>query len=115
MTQYKCGDILLATYPHTDQIGSKVRPVLVVSSNAFNQGEDVVLVPISSVPDPSHPHALFLDQNDPEFSLTGLRCSSSVKWTKPYTASARIIMRRLGRLAPGSLSSVRASIVTMFE
>jgi hypothetical protein len=38
-----CGDILLARYPFTDGSASKLRPVLVVSSDQYNVGDDLVV------------------------------------------------------------------------
>ena len=38
------GDICLVTFPFTDGTGAKLRPVLVVSTDAFNDGADIVVV-----------------------------------------------------------------------
>ncbi len=49
MTIYKQGDVLLALLPFTDQSGSKQRPAVVVSSEAYNQTHsDVILTSITS-------------------------------------------------------------------
>ncbi len=42
-------DILLVPFPFSDQSGNKVRPVLVVSNNAFNEkSEDILVCAITS-------------------------------------------------------------------
>ena len=110
----KCGDVLLVNFPFTDASGSKLRPVLVVSIDAFNQGEDLVLVPISSVPDPGNPHVFSVQKTDPFFAGTGLRASSCVKWTKPFTISRRVVSRRLGALPSQQLSDVQAKLRSLF-
>ena len=100
----KRGDIYLAPFPFTDGSSSKVRPVLVVSSDIFNVGEDVVFVPISKGPDPDSPHAVFIDDKSPGFAQTGLKWASSVKWTKPMTIAKKVIKKRLGTIAPDLLA-----------
>jgi mRNA interferase MazF len=108
------GDILLLEYPFTDTAGSKLRPALVVSGNAFNQGDDVVVVPISSVESGDPRYAFPLRDVDPFFGATGLRASSFVKWTKPITISRRVVKRKLGVLAAPVLAQVQANIGAMF-
>lgn len=42
-------DLLLVPFPFSDQSGRKVRPVIVVSNNAFNDhSEDVIVVGVTS-------------------------------------------------------------------
>ena len=110
-----CGQILLVDYPFTDDSGSKLRPTLVVSADRFNQGDDLVVVPISSAPDPDDPHAFQIPEVAPSFKETGLRQASSVKWTKPLTISRRVVRRRLGRLASEPLSEIRSRIQDLFQ
>ena len=111
----KCGDILLVNYPFTDATGSKVRPVLVVSADTYNMGDDLILVPISSAPDSSDPHVFPLRETASFFKHTGLKRYSCIKWTKPITLSRRIIHSRLGFLPNNQLSEVQCKIKTLFE
>jgi mRNA-degrading endonuclease toxin of MazEF toxin-antitoxin module len=104
----------LVEYPFTDGTGAKVRPVLVVSRDEFNKGEDVIVVPISSRPDKSDPYAIYIDEHTSVFSKTGLRYSSSVKWSKPFTIGKSLLIRRLGVLDEPTLRLVVASILTVF-
>lgn len=110
-----CGDIVLVHYPFTDVSGSKLRPAIVVSADVFNQGDDLVLVPISSVPAPDDPHAMLVEDADPVFPRTGLKRSSTIKWTKPVTLSKTILERRLGCLSEPHLSSLRTKIQSIFS
>jgi mRNA interferase MazF len=111
----KCGDILLAQYPFTDGSASKLRPVLIVSSDQFNAGHDLVVLPISSQPDPSDKFSYYIDLSLPQFAGTGLRYSSAVKWTKPLAISIAVIKRRLGRLDAKCLEEVRARLRQVFS
>lgn len=111
----KCGQIVLVQYPFTDDTGSKVRPALVVSADEFNRGEDFVVVPISSAPTPDDPHCFHISDHSPHFQQTKLRQTSSIKWTKPFTASRLVVRRRLGTLARGPLAEVRSMIQGLFD
>tara|TARA_Y100000310_G_C20027771_1_gene510391 strand:+ start:78 stop:422 length:345 start_codon:yes stop_codon:yes gene_type:complete len=42
-------DLLLVPFPFSDQSGKKVRPVVIISNNSFNEeGEDVLVVGVTS-------------------------------------------------------------------
>ena len=46
---YKFGDIVLVRFPFSDQSGSKQRPAVVVSGNAYNaQSPDVIVMAVTS-------------------------------------------------------------------
>lgn len=109
------GSTCLVEYPFTDGTGAKVRPVLVVSRDEYNKGADIVVVPISSRPDSSDPYSVFIDESDPAFSKTGLRCSSAVKWSKPFTIDKSLLIRRLGFLEGQPLSQITHSILGLFQ
>ncbi len=111
----KCGQVLLVDFPFTDDSGSKVRPILVVSADYYNQGDDIVVVPISSAPDPHDPFTFPIDSGAAWFRATGLRLSSSVKWTKPLTISHRVVQRRLGNLASRPLAEVQSKVQGIFQ
>ena len=49
MTPCRFGDVVLVRFPFTDQVGSKQRPAVVVSGDAYNlERPDVVLMAITS-------------------------------------------------------------------
>jgi len=108
------GSTCLVEYPFSDGTGAKVRPVLVVSNDDFNRGADVVVVPISSRPNQADPYSVFIDENSSVFQGTGLRRSSSVKWSKPFTLDKSLLIRRLGALDERLAQRVSDAIVTLF-
>lgn len=111
----KCGDVLLLDYPFTDQSGSKLRPALVVSSDAYNKGEDFVIVPISSKRRSNDANVVEIREGDGAFQQTGLRWTSFIKWTKPLTVSGRVASRRLGHVSPESLADIQSRIQDIFR
>ncbi len=112
--RFDAGDILLIQYPHTDRSGSKIRPALVVSGDKYNRGDDFVIVPISSIEPKSLRYSFPILDTDKSFAATKLKKSSYVKWTKPYTISGMVVIRRLGCLPNSILSEVQAKIRGVF-
>ena len=110
----KCAWTCLVEYPFTDGTGSKVRPVLVVSRDAFNRGDDVIVVPISSQPGESDPYSIYVRDDSPHFPASGLKFSSAIKWGKPFTISKVLLIRRLGTLDDSIMSQVSAEIRSLF-
>jgi mRNA-degrading endonuclease toxin of MazEF toxin-antitoxin module len=48
MTPYKRGTIVLLPFPYTDQSGSKRRPALILSTDAYNtRRADIIVAPIT--------------------------------------------------------------------
>ena len=48
MTLYKRGAVVLLPFPYTDQSGSKRRPALILSTNAYNaRRADIIVAPIT--------------------------------------------------------------------
>jgi mRNA interferase MazF len=111
---YKHGDVLLVTYPFTDQSAAKQRPVLVVSHARFNQGEDIVVVPLSSRVDVGDPFGFQIYETDAFFRNTGLRVSSSVKWSKPMTISSVVVKRRLGVVPAETMRQLAEKLQGLF-
>jgi mRNA interferase MazF len=109
----KRGDVCLAHFPFTDGTSAKLRPILIVSADEYNRGDDVVAVPISSRPQPDDPHSIFLDA--PVYSQVGLRCPSSIKWTKPATIDRIVVRRYLGSLPDDVLAEVCEKLASLFH
>lgn len=113
--QYEPGDILLAYYPFTDHTAAKIRPVLVISQRRFNFGRDFVIVPLSSRIKSNDQYGYVIKDTDSYFGQTGLKMSSTVKWTKPMTVTVHVIERRLGKLPQAPLADVVALMVKLFQ
>ncbi len=92
-----------------------MRPILIVSADAFNTGEDVVVLPISSAPDQSDTSCVFIDKKSAHFKASGLKVSSSVKFSKPMTISKHVVARRLGRLHDDILTDVTSGLISVIS
>jgi len=105
-TNYKRGDVVLVPFPFTDLTGTKQRPALVVSSDAFNATHsDVILVAITSqIPTRLAGDELLIPQND--LPQCGLPKASMVKSSKIVTLHQQLIIRRLGGMPPAILTRI---------
>ncbi|MBN2560408.1 MAG: type II toxin-antitoxin system PemK/MazF family toxin [Phycisphaerae bacterium] len=103
------------SFPFTDDSSMKLRPALVVSGNRFNNGEDVIVVPMSSTPHADDSFAYPIRHDNTHFRETGLRRTSYVKWTKVLIISKNQAQRRLGHLSAAILAEVRSKIQTIFQ
>ena len=104
MTVFRRGEVVLVAFPFTDLATTKMRPALVVSSDAFNnQHLDVVLAAITSqVPKKIAAAEHLLSVEDQK--QAGLPKLSIVKLSKLVTIDQRLIRKRLGRVLDPTLS-----------
>ena len=106
-TSFEFGDIVLVAFPFTDQVGSKKRPAVVVSSAAYHQHRpDVVLMAVTSQVRQSPGFGEVVIQN---WQAAGLLKPSVVK-PVVFTAEKRIVIKRLGRLKEEEQRAVREVI-----
>ncbi|MEJ2387318.1 MAG: type II toxin-antitoxin system PemK/MazF family toxin [Chromatiaceae bacterium] len=106
-TTYNFGDIVLITFPFTNQVGSKKRPAVVVSSDTYyRKRQDVILMAVTSQVHrpPSFGEALIQD-----WQGAGLLKPSAIK-PVVFTAEKRIVLKRLGQLKDTDQQAVREVI-----
>ena len=113
-TTLESGQIVLVNYPFTDHTSGKIRPALIVSASKFNEGEDVVALPISSRIVENDVYGFRISDTEDFFPNTKLRCSSTVKWSKPMTLSRRVIGKKLGVIPNHVLSQIIDKLQSLF-
>lgn len=104
---FEFGDVVLVTFPFTDQTASKRRPAVIVSSFAYNQAKpDVVVLAITSQfrPSPSLGE-VWIGQ----WEAAGLLKPSAIK---PVFATLEqgLIIRPLGKLAAADHTALKTAI-----
>lgn len=93
------GDVVLVPFPFTDLSATKRRPAVVLWADPA--AVDLLLAFISSQRiRESEVGVVPLLPTHPEFSLTGLVVSSTIRTTKLVTLSRALVRRWLGRLGP---------------
>lgn len=93
------GDVVLVPFPFTDLSTTKLRPAIVLWSDPAQ--EDVVLAFVSSrrVGHGDVGEVVLLPTH-PEFGLSGLLVTSTIRTTKLVTLARAMVHRWLGRLGP---------------
>jgi mRNA interferase MazF len=107
MTDYEFGDVVLVVFPFTDQITSKKRPAVVVSSLAYNrQRPDIILMAVTNQVRLPHP---FGDISITEWQLAGIIKSSIIK---PIFATVEksLTLKKLGRLSEQDRAALQQAL-----
>ena len=110
MTTYSRGRVIVVEVPFSDLSGTKRRPALIVSSEAFHRRlPDVIVCPISSRPryfERPGPGDLPLQH----WKSAGLRYPSTARVSKLVSVSKEMIARSVGRVASRDLQRVNATL-----
>jgi mRNA interferase MazF len=98
MTVFKRGDVVLVAFPFTDLTTTKMRPALILSSDAFNQSHlDIILVAVTSQVSKKVPRYDYLLTPEDQH-CAGLPKPSLVKLGKIVTIDQRLIRKKLGHI-----------------
>lgn len=110
MTSYNFGEVVLMPFPFTDQTGTKKRPAVIVSSNAYNLSRnDLVLMAITSqVRKPLKPDEIEII----EWQKAGLLKQSVIKPVFT-TIEKNLVIRKLGDLEDADKESLRKILQTI--
>ena len=110
------GDIVLVDYPFSDRTGSKVRPALVVQSDALNHRiTDTILASISRATHRASATQLFIDISTPEAGGIGLRQNSMIQCENLLTYDQRLVITKIGQLSAPLLDRVQECLKTALD
>lgn len=103
-------DIVIVPFPFVNSLKSKPRPVLIVSSEKFNETNEHYLGAMIT----SSQHDNWIgDVSISEKDSTGLNSPSKVRM-KLFTLDQRLIKKRIGRLNQLDIENVRKEIEELF-
>lgn len=103
------GDVVIIDHPFSDATGSKVRPAVVVQSDARNallRETVVVLISKNLKHIGTDPTQLLIDMATPDGKLSGLRVDSAVKCGKLFTLHEDMIRKKIGVLSAPLMKQV---------
>lgn len=110
---YKIGDIILTPFPFTDLSGHKVRPALILGTQAG--GEDITVCFISSVmKNRIHKFDVLIDSKYKNFKKTGLKLKSIIRITKIATLDKTIVLGKIGDLDAENIKKVKKVLKIYF-
>jgi len=113
-TTYSRGQVVVVTVPFTSQTGSKPRPALVLSVEAFHRKlPDVVVCPVSSQPR-HHERPGPGDHPLEHWRTVGLRYPSTARLSNLLSVEKKLIRRVLGTLHPEDLARVTRGLRDAF-
>ncbi len=109
MSIYRQRDIVLVPFPFSDLSGQKVRPVLVLSNDAYNQrSADVVVCGLTTNLRPS-PYSIILNVTDVEQPGT-LRHKSKIKADTIASLEQSLLIKQIACLKRSVFEQVVAKI-----
>lgn len=102
------GDVVVVPFPFVERRGTKRRPALVVSTRRFNEHGHTLLAMITTQAHAAWPGDVLLEDT----RSAGLRSPCIVR-LKLFTLDNRLILDRIGRLAPADHQRVTAQIARL--
>tara|TARA_Y100000296_G_scaffold85473_1_gene121498 strand:+ start:1094 stop:1429 length:336 start_codon:yes stop_codon:yes gene_type:complete len=106
-------DLLLVPFPFSDQKGKKVRPVIVISNNEFNNNsEDILVVGVTSNIS-KNKYTIDLRNKDLEegklFTVCCIKVENMLKIDK------EMIMKKIGKIRKDKLNMIKKIILGIIE
>jgi mRNA interferase MazF len=102
------GDVVVVPFPFQDKLGEKVRPALVVQSDAENQrlANTIVAMITGNLDDSGQPTTVLVDPTSPIGAGSGLSGPSLVKCYNLATIRQRCIIQVIGHLSDAIMQQI---------
>ncbi|MEK6897349.1 MAG: type II toxin-antitoxin system PemK/MazF family toxin [Nanoarchaeota archaeon] len=98
------GDMLLVPFPFSDQSGRKVRPVIVLSNDEFNEhSQDIIAIGITSNISKDK-YTLDLDNKDLKEGKLMTKCV--IKVENILRLDKSLIIKKIGKIKEGKLDKI---------
>lgn len=106
-------DILLVPFPFSDQSGKKVRPVIVISNDEFNESsEDILVVGVTSNISKDK-YTLKLTNSDLEEGKLFSHCC--IKVENILKIDKELIIKKIGKIKKNILSTILDNIIGIIK
>ena len=111
---YKQGEIVLVPFPYSDLSGSKRRPVLIVSNDAYNDAfPDTVVAAITS--QTNKPDSFSLELESKDLEIGQLPESSLIRAHKLFTIEQLRIVKKFSTLGKAKLKETLLLLQELFD
>ncbi len=104
------GDIVLINFPFTDLSGFSKRPAIVLADLI---GDDTILCQITTQKSRKDKYALTLEKRD--FSIGGLPHPSLIRVNKIFTASKRVVLKKVGKVNSSKIMEVENKLFEIIK
>ena len=109
---FKQKDIILISFPFSNQNGTKVRPGLIISNNEFNlSSDDCLIVPLTSVLK-NVKYSLTIEENDLESGK--LIKKSRIRIDKITSIEKSLIKMKIGELNQKTFENIKKELDSLF-
>ena len=111
--KFEQGDVVLLELPFTNYLGSKLRPVLVVSSNELNSlGDDLIVLKITSK---THFREFQVELTQDDLLEGKLKKKSYIDCSSVFTVEKSLVIKRIAKLTPEKLQEVKSTLKRTFD
>ncbi|MGA7732947.1 MAG: type II toxin-antitoxin system PemK/MazF family toxin [Chloroflexia bacterium] len=108
------GKVVLIPFPFDDLSDMKVRPAVCLTDGIGEHGHVVLAFITSNIAARPLDTDYVLEANQPDFPLTGLRVSSTIRLHRMITVTDRIILRELGELSQDMQGNIEEKLRELF-
>ncbi len=106
--------IVLVPFPFDDLSTAKARPAVCLTEPVGSHQHVVLAFITSKIPSDVIETDIVIDSSAPDFSVTGLRTSSTLRLHRLMTVSLSLIQRELGELPPRLQEEVTTKLRLLF-
>lgn len=111
-SNFKQGDLLIADVRFSNQEGSKIRPLLVISANDLNvHSEDMITLKVTSQLK-LRPFDVALTNAD--LTLGELKSNSAIKADYPFVVIKARVIKKIGAVNPKIILQVKEKLKLVF-
>jgi mRNA interferase MazF len=113
----KRGDVVIVPFPFQDKPGVKIRPAVVVQSDAENRrlGNTILVMITGNLDDAGHPTAVLVDPSTPDGAGSGLNGPSLVKCYNLATVRQRRVLHVIGHLSDAVMLMINQALKAALE
>jgi mRNA interferase MazF len=105
-------DVVLVPFPYQDRPAEKIRPAVVVQSDAENRrlANTILAMITGNLADAGQPTTVFVDPATAEGAGSGLSGPSLVKCYNPATVRKRRVLQVIGHLSIATMQQVNVAL-----
>lgn len=108
------GEIFSAPFPYSDNSDIKYRPVLIISKNSLNKGDDVIVAKISSSKTAINSTFSFTLKNE-HINFQLRKDPSAIRYTDILPMHKKLLKQKIGNMKNNFLKEVLEKIQSNFE
>ena len=102
------GDLLLVPFPFSDQSGKKVRPVIVISNDAFNEhSDDLIVIGVTSSGSMGR-HTLDFSNKDLDEGELYLKCY--IKVENILKLDNGLVVKKIGKVKKAKMQAISRTL-----